>query len=158
MKPISAEAALGRAAALCSRGEQAERDIYDKLIKWGIGETDATSIIKRLKDEGFLNEERYALAFAHDKFRFNGWGRIKIAYMLRQKGVSSQYITLAVNSIGDDECRETLTKLLRARWREVSGRDSANARAALLRHGASRGFEPELLYSCVDMIMKDGKD
>ena len=70
---ITSEQALSRLAALCSRGEQAESDMRRKLQRWGIdlGETDR--IVQRLKEENFLNEERYARAFVRDKARFNGW-------------------------------------------------------------------------------------
>ena len=88
--------ALSALAALCSRGEQAESDLREKLRKWEVSPADADRIIQRLKEENFLSDERYARAFVRDKFRFNGWGRIKIAHALRQKHIDSQWIEQAL--------------------------------------------------------------
>ena len=79
-KPLSAEAALTRAAALCARSEQAESDVRAKLLAWGLTPASAAQVIERLQDEHFLDEQRYARAYCRDKFNFNGWGRIKIAF------------------------------------------------------------------------------
>ena len=84
-KPLSTEAALARAAALCSRSEQAESDVRTKILGWGVPPDDCNQILARLKSENFLSEERYARAYARDKFAFNGWGRQKIAFMLKAK-------------------------------------------------------------------------
>ena len=81
-KTLTPPEALHRAAALCSSSEHCITDIREKLSRWGIGELDARTIVERLVQERFIDEERYAIAFAKDKFRFSGWGRIKIRYAL----------------------------------------------------------------------------
>ena len=63
--------ALSALAALCSRGEQAESDLREKLRKWEFAPAEVERIIRRLKDENFLSEERYARAFVRDTFRFH---------------------------------------------------------------------------------------
>ena len=86
-KTLTPPEALHRAAALCSSSEHCITDIREKLSRWGIGELDARTIVERLVQERFIDEERYAIAFAKDKFRFSGWGRIKIRYALQQKRI-----------------------------------------------------------------------
>ena len=78
-KTLTPPEALHRAAALCSSSEHCIADIREKLSRWGIGEPDARTIVERLVQERFIDEGRYAIAFAKDKFRFSGWGRIKSA-------------------------------------------------------------------------------
>lgn len=157
MKPITPEGAYTRAAALCSRSEHATSDIYTKLVTWGLAPSLARGIVNRLVSENFINEQRYAHAFAHDKHAYNGWGRIKIAYQLRAKGISQQDIDEAMLDIDDDNYRVTLVKLLRAKWREVSHREPQLARAAMLRFAAGRGYEPDLIYTAVDLVIKDAQ-
>lgn len=150
---ITPEQALTRLAALCSRGEQAESDLRNKLQQWGIATVEVERIIQRLKDNNFLNEERYAHAFVRDKARFNGWGRVKIAHALRQKQVSSSVIQQALDEELDAESsRSTLLHLLQGKARTLTGREPRQARAALLRFAASRGFEADLCYRCVDEV------
>ena len=158
MKPITPEGAFTRAAALCSRSEHAASDILAKLTAWGLPAMQAQSIIDRLVDENFINEERYARAFTHDKHAYNGWGRIKIAYQLRAKGIQQSLIDDALATIDQDSYLDTLHKLLRAKWREVSSREPQAARAAMLRFAASRGYEPSIIYDAVDTVISHAQD
>ena len=147
--------ALSALAALCSRGEQAESDLREKLRKWEVSPADADRIIQRLKEENFLSDERYARAFVRDKFRFNGWGRIKIAHALRQKRIDSQWIELALaDEIDEAAYHDTLIRLMQGKLRSVASREPQAARAALLRFAASRGFESDLCYRCLDEVWR----
>lgn len=157
MKPITPQEAYTRAAALCSRSERATSDIHTKLLAWGITRAQASDIIARLMSEDFINEHRYAHAFAHDKHRYNGWGRIKIAHQLRAKGIAQHDIDDAMADIDLDHYHATLVKSLQAKWREVSGRAPQLARAAMLRYATSRGYEPQLVYSVVDKVINDAR-
>lgn len=145
-KAISPENALSRAAALCSRCEQAEYDIRAKLKTWGITPGDADRIIQRLIDERYIDEQRFALAFTRDKFRFDGWGRKKIAYQLRLKQISPDVIDTALAEIDNDTYIESLEHILHAKMRTLKGKEPLQAKASLLRFASSRGFEPELIF------------
>ena len=81
-KTLSPENALVRMAALCSKCEQTEYDIRLKLKSWGISQNDIDTIINRLLQEKFIDEQRYATAFTRDKFHFAGWGKIKITFQI----------------------------------------------------------------------------
>lgn len=152
-KPLSAEAALTRAAALCARSEQAESDVRTKLLAWGLAPAAAAQVIERLQAEHFLDEQRYARAYCRDKFNFNGWGRIKIAFMLKSKGVCQAAASAAIAEIDPARYREHLDKLLRSKWRDVAGKEPRLARAALMRLAASRGYEPDVIYPAVEALM-----
>lgn len=157
-QPLEFGQALSMAASLCASCERCENDIRAKLLDCGMTGAEAETIIEKLKSENYLNEDRYAAAYARDKFSFNGWGRQKIAYMLKAKGVSGESISAATASIADDDCRQALLKLLRAKARTLAGRDPQAARAALLRLAASRGYEAGIFYPIVDQVMKGADD
>ena len=112
-KPISPENALARAAALCSRCEKAESDIRNKLSSWGISPDDADNITQKLIENRFLDEVRFASAFARDKFNIEGWGRVKIAYQLRMKRISSEAIEEALSHIDENEYISILKTILK---------------------------------------------
>lgn len=153
MKHISPDTAHSRAAALCSRSEHAVSDVRAKLAAWGLPHHEIDRVIELLISENFVNERRYAHAYAHDKHAYNGWGRIKIAYQLRAKGIDQSLIDEAIGDIDPDSYRDTLLGLLRSKWREVSGRNPQQARAAMLRFAAGRGYEPSIIYAAVDQVM-----
>lgn len=157
-QPITPEAAFNKAAALCSRCEYAASDIHTRLLKWGLAPQQAPAVLQRLTDEGFLNEQRFARAFVNDKFKFNGWGRMKIAYQLRAKGIAQDCIDEALTLIDDDTYEQTLLQLLTTKASTLRGKDPQQARAALLRFATGRGFEPALCYRITATLINAGND
>jgi regulatory protein len=153
-QPLTPAQAMNRAAALCARSEQAPGDIREKLIKWGLTPTEARQVLRQLQEQGFLDERRFATAFVKDRFAFNGWGRIKIAYQLRQKRIPDEVIDEAMAVIDEDQYRARLTELLRAKWRSVKGREPRAAWAAMMRFAASRGFETPIASECVKQVTR----
>lgn len=150
MKEITVEGAYTRAAALCSRSEHTVSDIKTKLAAWGLPASLHHGVIERLIEDNFINEARYAHAFVHDKLAYNGWGRIKIVYQLRARGVAQVHIDNALEQIDQEDYRSTLVHLLQGKWREVQSREPRLARAAMLRFAASRGFEPALVMEIIN--------
>ena len=156
---MDSQKALSRAATLCSRSEQCESDVRAKLATWLDLPEQADEIIAHLKREGFINEQRYANAYVHDKFLYNGWGRLKLRAMLRGKGFADDAIAQAMEQINDDDYHDMLIRLLQGKWRNVKSRERQLARAAMLRFAASRGFEADLSYRCTDEVMSNnGED
>ena len=136
------EQAMNRAAALCSSSEHCPSEIHAKAIAWGLDEGDANRLVEALTQENFLNEERYAHAFVNDKFRFQHWGRTKIRFALRAKGISDALIALALDEVIDDDAYlEDCLSLLRQRMRGMALPLDARDRARLYRFAAQRGFE-----------------
>lgn len=152
-KPLSPEAAYVKASALCARCEQAAADIYTKLTGWGLSAEDADQVVRRLTAENFISHERYARAFCRDKMRFNGWGRIKVAFMLKTKGIDKACIETVLAEVDEAEYARTIHHLLSNKWREVCHKDAQKARASLMRFAASRGFEPHLFNPIIEEVM-----
>lgn len=153
-RPMTPQQAANCAAALCARSEQSLGDIREKLLKWGLSSADATRVVNDLTAQGFLDEQRFAHAFVKDRFAFNGWGRIKIAHQLRLKGIPDDVIDSSMTAIDDEQYRERLTELLRAKWRTVKQREPRAAWAAMMRFAASRGFETGIAAECVRQVTK----
>lgn len=145
MKNLSPQEALHRAAALCSRSEYATAEIDNKLSAWGIAKPDREKIIERLTDEKFINDERFARVFTNDKFRFNRWGRIKIAYALQQKKISSLQIRKALEQIDSVQYEQTLVSLIKEKAKTLNETDDYQRKNKIYRFILSRGFEPELI-------------
>ncbi|MDX9883144.1 MAG: regulatory protein RecX [Prolixibacteraceae bacterium] len=133
-----------RAASLCSRAEKCSSEIRERLAGWGANEEIAEEILKKLVVERFIDDVRYSVSFVKDKFRFNKWGRIKIAYMLRQKNISSEIIARALTEIDENAYRETLKKLLQGKAKKTTAKNQYDQKAKLLRFAQSHGFEGDL--------------
>lgn len=143
-KKPDAEAARERLSALCARSECCEQELRRRLDKWEIGSAEADGIIDFLIDNKFLNEERYARAFASDKARFSLWGRIRIGRELRMRGIAQSAVAEALQEIDGAEYLEALH---RASAQCARGLDLTEytERAKLFRRLASRGYEAELV-------------
>lgn len=136
------EQALNKAASYCSKAERAPQDVIDKLHDWKVEETDVDKIVDWLKKERFLSEERFVHAYVNDKFIYERWGRIKISYSLRQKGIEGSLVQNALEEvIGEDKYLETLVDLLRGKMKGMSFPLDQKNRAKLYRFAVSRGFE-----------------
>ncbi|MBS2209803.1 regulatory protein RecX [Carboxylicivirga mesophila] len=146
--------ALNKAAALCSRKEYCTTDIRKKLVNWELGDEEVEAVLVRLVNEKFIDDSRYASYYVKDKFLFNGWGRIKIRFMLRSKGLSSSMIDEALEQIVDADYSEKLAELLHSKNRQIKNKDAWQTKAALVRFAQSRGFEPDIVYRLIDQYLE----
>jgi len=139
--------AYDKAAFLCSRSEKCTSEILDKLKLWGLSSDDSELVIEKLKVEKYLDDERFARAYVKDKFRFNHWGKQKIAHMLRSKNISSDILELAFEEIEEEGYSEELRKLLTDKLRSTKGKDKFDLRNKLMRFAMGRGFESSQIYA-----------
>ena len=139
------DALFSRAAAYCSLAEHCRREVADKLRSWGeTSEEEITQVLERLEAEGYLNEQRYAQAFANDKLRFQGWGRLKIRAALAQKGVANQAASEALSQLDEDMYNQVLQTLAEKKKRELRTEKNAYVlEQKVMRFLVGRGFTIE---------------
>lgn len=144
--------ALNKAMTLCAGREYCSDDILGKLGSWGIRGDDAGLIIETLKKEKFIDDRRYAVAFVKDKYRQNKWGRLKIASMLRMKNIPGDIIDSALQSIDEEEYRQTVREIVMSHRKSVKAKNNYDLKGKLMRFGQSKGFESNLLYDIMNEI------
>ena len=135
---------LNSMMAYCSRSEHCVFDVIEKLSAAAVSEDDANEIVQELIRLGYIDELRYARAFVNDKFRFNKWGKIKIAHVLRQKKVASNVIQEALDTIDDEAYNQVLMQLIESK-KKTTKATATQQRAAVMRFALSRGFEYETI-------------
>ena len=128
----------------CSRSEHCVLDVLNKLYAAGLGEEESDEIVQCLVEQGYIDEQRYANAFVNDKFRFNKWGKLKIAHALRQKKIPTVVIQIALDTLDEDAYSHVLLQLIEAKKKTVKG-TAAQQKAAVMRFAVSRGFELDLV-------------
>ncbi|OAV65193.1 recombination regulator RecX [Bacteroidales bacterium Barb6XT] len=149
---------LHRAAAYCTAAERCIQDVEKKLFAAGFPPDAAKRIIARLVQEKFIDESRYSRGFVNDKFHFNKWGRVKIAYELHQKHLPENVCTEALSAIDEEEYRALLLSLLKEKKKTVRGKDNRDAFGKLLRFGVGRGFEMGEVTACLRTLDTTGTD
>lgn len=138
----------------CAYQERSQKETRDKLYGYGLHQNDVEQIITELIGNNFLNEERFAIAFAGGKFRIKKWGRIKIKLELRSRQVSDYCIKKALQQIPDNEYISTLEKILSQKAKLVSEPNKIKKHYKLIQYAASRGFEKDLIIDVLNEIEK----
>ena len=149
MKPLTPAEALNKAAAYCSLCERCVSEVNAKLTAWGVTPCEQQKIIERLQSEGFIDEARYCRAFVNDKVRFNRWGRIKIAAALREKHLPQEYIKEALENIDEEQYQQALKEAIDIKRRELKRKEDFATQQKIIRHAASRGYEPALIMKTI---------
>ena len=145
------EIAMKRAASFCAESERSVDEVERRLRKWGVDGDDIDSIIDKLKSNDFVNDERYCKAYINDRFRLNHWGKVKIVYELKKRGLDKEYIDAAIDDIDDNEYTEVLRKLIDDKLRTIKDTDVYSAKVKILGYALRRGFESDI----VSKILKD---
>lgn len=130
----------------CAYQERAQQEVEQKLNKLGATEEQSGEVMVHLIQEGFLNEERFAKAYARGKFRMQSWGRHKIKAGLKSKNVSSPLIDLAMKEIQEEEYHKMILNLLQKYHSQAYGLQTA------IQKLCSKGFEYDLVRELAETM------
>lgn len=136
--------------AWCDKAERCHWDVRNKLTDWGVPYSEREELIGWLIGLDFLNEERYAKAFAHDKFTFNRWGTKKIEVHLKAKGVSERNIKDALKEIAVEDARATVVDLIKKKEPQFKGLQLYQKKIKLARFLLSKGFEKDIIWKEIE--------
>ena len=99
----------------CAYQERSHAEVKEKLYSFGLRSSEVDELMARLIGDNFLNEERFAIAYAGGKFRMKQWGRQKIRHALKAKGISDYCIRKGLASIDVGDYERVLEKLFLAK-------------------------------------------
>lgn len=153
-KEITANEVYSKMASACSRSEQCSADIHNKIVVAGLSAEEADEIIRKLKAEKFINDERYVKAYASDKFRLNKWGKTKIRHSLKMKGLPDGLIQQGLDSINEEKYRLALLKTMKEKARAVKKKSKYEKMGQIIRFAQNRGFEPELIHRYLNEVVE----
>jgi regulatory protein len=145
---------LIKAANYCAYQERTQAEVRERLAEWAIYGDDAEQVIVGLIEENFLSEERFAKAFAGGKFRVKNWGRLKIKYELKARGLSDYCIRVGMAEIEDDDYLKTLNEIIEKKAKELKFEKSKQIlKQKLARYAIGKGFESELVWGVIGQIL-----
>lgn len=127
-------------AEWCAREERCQHDAFQRMRRHGLTRQEADEIVAFLVSEGYINEERFARAYARGHFRMKNWGRQKIIYGLKQKQISPYCIAAALREIEDEDHEKLLEKLAEAKWKSVGRATPAQRWSKTQRYLLQKGF------------------
>ena len=151
-KEYSFEELLHKAASYCSISEHCISEVEAKLTSWCVTCDEKAKIITQLITEDFINEKRFCNYFVKDKFRFNKWGKIKISFALKQKGLNNELIDHALASIDEGEYEEMLASVLKTKLTTIKYEFEYEKQGKHYKIAKSRGFESQVINRVIRSI------
>ncbi len=131
------EKAKQRAIGLIDYRPRSVREVRQRLKRAGVEPDKIETVVESLKNAGLLDDSEFSKAWVESRLRSNPKGKRLIEWELRQKGVSDQQITAALESVDEEDAayRAALKRLPRLQPLTAQER-----RRKLIDHLARNGF------------------
>ena len=145
--------ALKLAYAYLNRRERTEAEVRRHLEARGIDLAAAGKAIASLREQGYIDDVRFARLFAEDKRHLDQWGSERIRRTLTERGLDRELVDETLRHTPPEDERERARTLLRQRFPSVplDPRDRDRALGVLLR----KGFDSDL---AIEVIASHARD
>lgn len=155
MRPlhIGLEKATQKIKYYCAYQERSHKEVRDKLYSFGLYKNEVEQLVADMVEADYLNEERFATAFAGGKFRMKGWGKMKIKAELKNRGVSEYCIKIGLARIDTVSYAANLEKLFNTRLQALKTEKNIFIKKRKVQQFLlQRGFEPALINAWINKI------
>lgn len=142
---------LIKAASYCTYQERSPKEVRQRLREWELLEDEIEEIVQELIAQNYLNEARFARAFAGGKFRVKKWGRLKIRQEMKLRGLSNELVKIGLSEIDGDEYETVLRELIEKKHKTLRG-EPIEIKQKLVRFALSRGFESDMVWDILNTI------
>ncbi len=154
-KSFTPSEAKEKILAYCNYQERCQKEVRQKLYDYGIPSKEVEKLITFLILEGYLNEERFAKAFARGKFRLRRWGKWRIQKELQTRGLNDTCIKSGMKEIDEKEYWDTLLFLAEKKWVQIKDKDPYVRKMKLNQFLNYKGFESTLVHSILDKFTEN---
>ena len=154
-KTKTAQQALQSLMRLAARSEKSTGDALRLMCTWGVPEAEQRGVLEKLIADRYIDNRRYAEAYAREKSRLAGWGERKIAMQLRMKGVERETISAVLAEVlQDDSMAERLQEKLEKKLRTVKAANDYELRGKLLRYALGLGYDYDMAAEVIEELTK----
>ena len=151
MKEVTEQGAYLQLAQLCARSEHCQHDLLEKMRRWEMSDEAQARVMQRLVSERYVDDERYARAFARDKIRYNKWGRRKVEQALWQKRIDEDIRQQVLDEVDDEEYLSVLRPLLKQKRRSTKAESDYELNQKLVRFALGRGYTYDIIRQCLEV-------
>jgi regulatory protein len=148
-KKLSPKEALAKIQSYCAYQERSHKEVKNKLYEYGLYSNEVDELISTLIVDGFLNEERFAKAFAGGKFRIKKWGRLKIKQELETLGLTKRNIATGLKEIDSSDYSQTLKSLIKKKASLTAESNPFKKKNLIARYVIGKGYEAEMVWEMV---------
>ena len=150
LKSYSKKEVLQDLASYCAYQDRCLQEVFSKLNDYDLHESDKTWVTDQLISEQFIDEIRFARTYCRSKFYYKKWGKKKIVYALKGKGISNKNIEEGLTEIKEVDYLNTLEELLKKKKNSLNDTEPFALKKKLYAYAVSKGYEPSLVISMID--------
>jgi len=154
-KSFTPEEAKVKISAYCAYQERCQKEVREKLFDYGLSSQEVEKLITSMILEGFLNEERFAKAYARGKFRLKRWGKLRIKKELKLRMLNDTCINIGLKEIDEQEYSETLMYLAEKKWLNIQEKEIYKKKTKLYQFLSYKGFENELIQAAIEKFTEN---
>ena len=136
---------LQKLARYCAYQERCVQELEQKMKTFEVSLSDYPEYLSWLRENNYLNEARFVEIFVRSKFNQKSWGRTKINYELRKRGISTSLLASAWDGIDDADYMEKARALLKKKKDEIKTGTSPQRYQKCYNFGLSKGYESSLV-------------
>ena len=129
----------------CLYQDRCVMEVKNKLYSFKVSSQLVENIVEYLIDNDYLNEERYTKMFIQGKLRIKKWGRIKLKYELRSKGIDIKTINEHINQINEEDYINYFNEFSTSKIKFLKGTKDQKKRS-FINYFTYRGWENDLIY------------
>ena len=134
---------LIRLQAWCAKAERSSAEVAARLARWGVPTDDIQEYVDKLAEDKFIDDARFLGSFVLDHWRIHGWGKVRIAATLAEKGFEEADIERALHLIPDDEYDTFRQELMMEKAKSLPFAPPLGQAQRLLAFAIGRGLEEE---------------
>ncbi|MDX6717753.1 MAG: regulatory protein [Solirubrobacteraceae bacterium] len=138
-----------------AKRDRTQAEVRRHLSAKELDEASIDGAIGALVRQGYLDDGRYARAFAEDRRALDDWGPQRIERRLLALGVDPELVDQALADADPTGELDAAVVLLRRRCREIPATDRERERALGLL--VRKGYDPELAYDAVRALAREGE-
>ncbi len=134
----------------CAYQERSQYEVMMRLKEMPVSQNMIERVIIHLREEDFINDERFAKAFVRGKFNHKNWGRNKIRFELKKRHIPDLLIEIGMHEIDEEEYEQTLRRILHKKDKLIREKDIRKRREKLFNFARSKGYESGLIHRLID--------
>jgi len=136
---------LEKIQSYCLYQDRCLQEVKNKLLSLKVNVNSAENIIKSLKENDYLNEDRYVKLFIQGKLRIKKWGKIKLKNELRIRSIDKNIIEKYINGISETDYLSYFNDFSRTKIERLKGTQDQKKRS-FINYFTYRGWENTLIY------------
>lgn len=154
-RPMTEQQALLKLTTLCTQSEHCSQEMLDKMKKWELPEDAIARNMQFLIEKKFIDDERFARFFIHDKIKYNKWGRRKVEQALWMKHIPKEISNPIFEEIEEELYMETLLPLLKNKYKTIKAKNDYERSMKLIRFAMGRGYDMSIIHQCIDRLKEE---